>query len=297
LTIKPELRVVVCDDRRVLEASVYRPVANEDNESPQLNRGIIVINSATGVKREFYDLIAQYFAMCGWLAVTWDARGIGSSRAMIGAANDDARMRDWGEQDLESILKWVALTIERDWSRFTVLGHSSGGHLAALSPSLEKVPRLVLIASGTCYWRRYPLHEQPRILFAWWVLVPLMLALKGYWPARFGVGHDLPKGVAEDWRRGSLMPDYLFEDTTVNSGGYARYSGRIFSLAMTDDTGFAPPDAVKHLLSKFQSARVEHKTYAPADVGLQRIGHFGFFRKESYLLWQPVADWIASASR
>lgn len=290
-----ETSVVNCVDLRALEVSIYRPEAFTDGTTAVINRGAIIINAATGVKRSFYDAIAQYFAMGGWTVVTWDARGIGHSR-MGSAAKDSTRMRDWGEKDLEAVLQWVSTTIEPNWSRLTVAGHSSGGHLALLAPSMQRVPRLVLLASGTCYWRRYPLSQQPRILFAWWVLVPLMLLIKGYWPGRIGVGHDLPKGVALDWQKWSLMREYLFDDASVDSSGYRRYQGRVLSLAFTDDVGFAPPVAVNHLLSKLCSAHIDQQTLAPSDVGLKRIGHFGFFRKESDHLWQQVTNWIAKSS-
>ncbi len=289
-----ETNVITCAEQRSLELSVYRPEALTD-EAAGSNRGTIIINSGTGIKRSFYEQLANYFATRGWLVITWDARSIGRSQKGP-AVNDLVRMRDWGQSDLEYVLQWVSTAIEPNWSRLTVVGHSSGGHLALLASSIQRVPRLVLVASGTCYWRRYPLHQQPRMLLAWWVVVPLVLRIKGYWPGWIGVGHDLPNGVAQDWRNWSLMRDYLFDDESVDSSGYARYSGQVLALALTDDLGFAPPAAVNHLLSKLRSALISQRMIEPTAVGLKRIGHFGFFRKESNHLWQSVADWISKTS-
>ncbi len=290
MKLLPETTMISCADKRQIALSVFHANISDATRSP--HRGVLVINSATGVKRSFYDALANYFAGRGFTVVTWDARGIGESRTGAPAA-DTARMRDWGTQDLEAILTWVAATLEPNWAKFTVLGHSSGGHLAALAPSLQRVPRLVLIASGTCYWRRYPLAQQPRMLAAWCLLVPLMLhVFKGYMPGSLGVGHDLPKGVAQDWRDWSLMTEYLFDDASVNSAGYGRFPGRIYARGFSDDTGFAPPAAVAHLLSKFTSAQIDSKIMTPADVGASRIGHFGYFRNGNDALWQALAEWI-----
>jgi predicted alpha/beta hydrolase len=126
--------------------------------------------------------------------------------------------------------------------------------------------------------------------------VPLLLRIKGYWPGQIGVGHDLPKGVVQDWRTWSLMPEYLFGDASVDSSGFAHYPGQVLSLAFTDDLGFAPPAAVNHLLSKLCSAKIELQMLEPKAAGLKRIGHFGFFRKASNRLWQSVTDWIIKCS-
>jgi len=281
-------------DQRSLAASLY-PAAPAGDAIPSANGGTLIVKSATGVKCTYCDGFARFLAGRGFTVILWDARGIGDSRDGP-AARDPARMRDWGQLYLEAVLRHIAQSCEPDPSRITVIGHSSGGHLAALAPSLARVPRLVLLASGTCYWRRYPLREQPLMLAMWLVLAPLMLASLGYWPGRLGSGHDLPAGVVRDWRRWSLLPEYLFDDPSIDASGHAAYRGRVLSYSFTDDRGFAPPAAAAHLLSRMGAAHIAHRTFKPADAGVRRIGHFGFFRQQTSVLWSGVANWIDAAS-
>jgi len=130
----------------------------------------------------------------------------------------------------------------------------------------------------------------------WLVLAPLMLASLGYWPGRLGVGHDLPPGVVRDWRRWSLLPEYLFDDPNIDAGGRAACRGRVLSNSITDDRGFAPPAAAAHLLSRIGAAYIAHRIFKPAYADVRRIGHFGFFRQQTSILWSGLADWIDAAS-
>ena len=285
---------IVCDDQRSLAASLYQ-AAPASKAVSSASGGTVIVNSATGVKRDYYDGFARFLAARGFTVILWNARGIGDSRAGP-AASDPARMRDWGRLDLEAVLRHAGQTCEPDPSRITVIGHSSGGHLAALAPGLAQVPRLVLIASGTCYWRRYPLREQPLMLAMSLFLAPLMLSTLGYWPGRLGVSHDLPPGVVRDWRRWSLLPEYLFDDAGIDARGYAAYRGRVLAYSFSDDQGFAPAAAAAHLLGRMNAASIEHRVFTPADASVRRIGHFGFFREQTSALWNGLADWIEAAA-
>lgn len=75
------------------------------------------------------------------------------------------------------------------------------------------------------------MREQPLMLAMWLVIAPLMLSTLGYWPGRLGVGHDLPPAVVRDWRRWCLMPEYLFDDPTIDARGYAAYRERVLAYS------------------------------------------------------------------
>ncbi|WP_374347974.1 alpha/beta fold hydrolase [Chitinimonas sp.] len=255
-------------------------------------RGLVVINAAAGVKRRYYTDFATFLCQAGFSVLSWDARGMGDS-AVLPPKHDPSRMADWGRHDLEGVLSHIAAHIEADLRRVVVIGHSAGGNLAGLAPSLPKVGGLCLIASGTCYWRLYRKREWPRMLLAWHVLMPLFLRLFGYLPAKLGVGHDLPRGIALDWRNWSLQPDYLFSDPSLQVDAYGAFNKPLLALAVADDTGFAPPPAVDDLLARFSAARIERRLLHAEQFGLRSIGHFNFFRRSHANLWPQVSEWLA----
>lgn len=276
---------ISCPDGTRIAFSLMLP------ESSQGAPRYVIINSATAVRRDFYRAFAGYLAGAGFHVLTWDARGIGDSLA--GHARDStARMRDWGALDLEAVLQHVAAAVDGDWSRISVIGHSSGGHLSGLAPSLGKIQRLALVASGTCDWRLYPRRQWPRLLAAWYGLVPLLLPTLGYMPGRLGVGHDLAPGVARDWRNWSAARGYLFSDGGLDLRGYAAFKGQLLALHFSDDTGFAPPATVLDLLRHFPSANVQRQEFNPRQQGHAGVGHFGFFSRRHADLWPMVGEWL-----
>jgi predicted alpha/beta hydrolase len=252
-------------------------------------RGTVVIHSATGVPRGYYRSFAQHLAARGFDVLLWDARGIGDSATMH-SRDDPATMRDWGQRDQPAVLRH-ARDAHPD-RPLVIIGHSSGGHLSGLTPLTATADALILIASGTCDWRDYPIAQWPRLWTAWWLLAPALLTLWGYLPAWAGVGHALPRGVANDWRRWSLTRGYLFGDATLDTQGYAAYRGPLLALSMSDDRGFAPDGTVQALLRHFSRAEVEHREIAAALGARGRIGHFGFFRSENAALWTQVSQWL-----
>src|ERR1041385_3858142 len=68
--------------------------------------GAVVIASAMGVPRRFYQNFARYLAERGFAAATFDYRGIGdSSDGPVRGAR--IRMEDWGRLDIDAALRWM----------------------------------------------------------------------------------------------------------------------------------------------------------------------------------------------
>jgi predicted alpha/beta hydrolase len=255
----------------------------------RIARWTVVVHSATGVPRRFYRAFAAGLAARGADVLLWDPRGVGDS-AVRPVRRDPATMLDWGQLDQAAAIVHAR---ERDPHRpVAIVGHSSGGHLSGLNAETAGVASIVLIASGGCDWRDYPRSQWPRLFFAWYVAMPLLLRVFGHLPAWAGIGQPLPRGVVRDWRRWSLRRGYLFSDDTLDRSGYAHYVGPLLMLSMSDDLGFAPPRAVRRLLAQFVAARVEHRELDAGTGHRARIGHFGFFRRDNASLWDHVTDWL-----
>ena len=275
---------ITCADGVILKATLFAP------QVP--SRGVVVLAGATGVLSKFYAPFAEHLAAQGWQVLTWDARGVGNS-ATRHPRDDPARMRDWGCLDLDAALRCAA-SLWGSWDGVVLIGHSSGGHLAGLAPSLARVQRILLVASGTCHWRLYPYGQWPRLWAAWYLAAPALLALYGYLPAWAGVGTALPPGVVQDWRNWSVTPDYLFSDASLDVRGYANYHGQVHAISMADDYGFSPPATVRDLLRRFSSAKVSQEELTPAP-GDKPIGHFGFFTAHNFRWWGVASQWLDSA--
>ena len=196
-----EYFTIRCEDGRLLHGSKYMPT------TPRNGR-VIVINSALGVTQAFYQPFAMNLAEQGFTVITWDPRGIGlSSEPKV--KHDPATLRDWGIVDLTCLLDHIVDVKWGRWDDIVIIGHSAGGHLLGLCPRIMRITQIILICSGTCSWHLYPKRYQPKMMFAWYLLFPLCQMIMGYVPKRFGVGHDLPLGIASDWRKWSLNKKLL----------------------------------------------------------------------------------------
>jgi len=99
------------------------------------------------------------------------------------------------------------------------------------------------------------------------------------------------------------MPDFWWNlklpdgspDTALLGVLLARFHAvraRTLALQLSDDP-FATRAATDRILALFANCEAERVEIAPADVGGQPVGHFGFFRSRfRATLWRLVADWL-----
>jgi predicted alpha/beta hydrolase len=247
----------------------------------------VLVLPATGVPQGYYAKFAAWLAQRGFQALTFDYRGIGKSlHGDVRAVR--ARMRDWALLDAAAAM---ALLL-RGNSRIEVVGHSFGGQALGLLPSRERISSALIVGSQSGYWRHWPPLGQAWMWPVTHLALPGLAHLRGYFPgSRLGFGEDLPKGVAIEWARWCRHPTYLVGSLGVESD-YAHFTAPIRAYAFTDDP-FAPLRAVHALMKLYPRAPSEVRSMAPRDLGVQRVGHFGFFR-ESFkdTLWLEAAEWL-----
>ncbi|SFC61568.1 alpha/beta hydrolase family protein [Pseudoalteromonas denitrificans] len=273
---------ITCSDGRKISAMQYQATHTKVKE-----KGLILLNSALGIKQSFYQEFAQFLANQGYIVITWDPRGIGLSKENP-VKNDTAKLRDWGQIDLNAVLNYLINNNITKWQDITLLGHSAGGHLIGLCPSINKIKNIILVSSGTCSWRLFSIKQWPRVLFAWLLLVPIAIKVFGYMPGKLGIGHDLPKGVIMDWRNWSLKRDYLFSDLSLKETFYQQYQGNIQAFGFSDDFGFSPKKTIFDLMAHFPNAQKKIKIFNPKELNKHKIGHFGFFKPSNQDLWQKL---------
>ncbi|HWL87750.1 MAG TPA: alpha/beta hydrolase [Polyangiaceae bacterium] len=257
---------VTAEDGYALAASWYYPEGAA--------RGAVLIASAMGVPKSHYDPFARWLAARGFLTVTFDYRGTGGS--ISGKLRDlEADVMTWA-RDSGAVLS--ALEKRGSDVPLTWIGHSIGGQFLPFVPGHERLHRMVTIATGTGYWRDNSPATRRRAAFLWHVAAPVLVSAFGYFPGkRFRLVGDLPRGVMNQWRRWCLHPEYLVGvEGEEARRRYASCTVPVTSISFTDDE-----------MMSARSIEVMHGFYpscemlriAPADVGLSRIGHFGFFRR------------------
>ena len=265
-------------------------------------RHAVLINSATAVPRKLYKGFAGYLASRGCAVLTYDYRGTGGSRQRAMAGHNQpkslvgfkASMTDWAALDVTAAVAWMRARYHT--LPFAYIGHSFGGQALGLLPNNAEVSRALLIASQAATWKLMASPERYRIYAIMnFVGLPLTRAL-GYTPGWAGLGMDLPKGVFEQWTKWVMQPRYLFDDEQLDARkNFQNFNGALRALCMTDDTWATRP-AVELLCAGFTSAKPDIVSITPADTGVSRIGHFGFFKpKHRETLWRGAAEWIQAA--
>lgn len=255
-----------------LSAADGRPLAGARFAAAR-PRAVAVLRGGTGIPARFYRHFAAALAGAGITTYTFDYRGIGASRTLP-LRRDPAGYLDWAALDAPAV---DALAAARDpgLPRVAVC-HSFGGQTLGLHPAPASFDATLIIAAGTGYVGDWPAPERFGLRLLWH-LVPPITAVARRWPGWLGTGEDLPRGVARDWARWCLDPAFLFGVVPPERRRYDRLTGPLTCVAFTDDR-YAPPVTAEKLFAAYAAADGVHETVAPADVGLERIGHFGAFR-------------------
>ena len=278
-------------DRYLLGATLFLPRGAK--------RHAVLINSATAVPRKVYRGFAGYLGRRGCAVLTYDYRGTGDSRqkSLIGynqvksLVGFKASMSDWAALDVSAAVAWMRQRYQN--LPLTYVGHSFGGLALGLLANNAEVSRALLIAAQAAYWKLMASPERYRVYAMLNLVGTPLTRLLGYAPGWSSLGQDLPRGVFEQWVGWVMNERYLFGDTNLGAlQNFPKYRGAMRALCFSDDPWATRP-AVELLCSGFTAAMPEILTVTPADAGVSKIGHLGFFRPEHRdTLWRGAAEWL-----
>ena len=280
-------------------------------ESEEEPHSILLINSGTGIPRQFYRRYAQHAAERGFAAMTFDYRGIGGS-APKKLRGFKARYRDWGQQDIPGAIEF--LTSKYPELPLYVLGHSTGGQQLGLAPNIDKVKASVFVTVSTGYWRGMPAPYKYMVLALMRAYVPVSTRIYGYAPSgKVGWGENLPTNVMREWvawcKEYEYMAAYFDKDDPNGSGWRRSIDGKDFRKTYFDkitfpirgyyfeDDSISTRANVPPMLKLFDKTEVEERWYKPSDLGKKKIDHLGFFRpKLGGDLWDESLDWLLATN-
>lgn len=256
---------------------------------PTVASRVAVINSATAVPRRFYRHFATALANAGYLAITYDYRGIGDS-APKRLKGFDARVRDWGLLDMAGVVDWVRTDLSPQ--KLFMVGHSVGGQVTGLLDNAGYIDGMVTMSAQSGYWGHQGAEQKWVVCFHAHVTLPLLSRLFGYMPwGLLGGGVDIPKAAALEWARWCRDPKYLLGDDSLPLDRYAKFAAPVLAYSFGDDK-WGTPEAVDAMMRAYPN--LERRHIEPADYGLKSIGHVGYFRPASSSLWADAIDWLAA---
>jgi predicted alpha/beta hydrolase len=250
---------------------------------------LLVWLPAMGVPARHYQPLASALASHGLGVALHEWRGIGSSSVRAGR-HDDWGYRELLTQDLPALLE--ACRRQHPRARLVLGGHSLGGQLACLFAGLqpEDVQGLVLVGSGTPYWRGFRPWGLPlRVMFS---LIPWAARLRGHFPGRkLGFGGNEARGVVTDWAHSGRTGRYGARGMAQDlEHALRRQQQPLLALRLGEDR-LGPEASLRHLLRKMPHAPSETQVLDDAAIGAP-ADHFAWMKTP-----QAVAERIAAWGR
>jgi predicted alpha/beta hydrolase len=256
------------------------------------HKGTIIINAATGVKKEFYIRFAQYLVQNGYRVLLYDYRGIGES-APASLKGFKAMMHEWGTKDMNGALNFIVN--EKGGNDIIWIGHSVGAQMMGLLEQRHTIKKVIAINASTGYWNYFTFPYNYMILSLWLFIGPPLTILNGYAPMnKLGWGEPLPSGVYFEWRKWCLSK-YHFKDFLLKHIGtekFIDFTAPITAMHTSDDY-IANKTTVAKLLEFYPKCPTKTICIKPADYGFKKIGHTGIFRsRHEKKIWPVIMDLI-----
>ncbi len=266
--------------------------------SPRVSRNqrtVVLFNCGGGVPAARYARFARYIAANGYPFLTYDYRGIGASRP-ASLRTLHAGVEDWSEFDCGGAIAYLRSSYRA--AELVGMAHSLGALLIGGAPNVAEISRFVFIGAHTGYYKDYLRRYRLPMAVLWHGVMPIMTRAFGYFPARLlRLGEDIPAGIAMQWaarRSPDFRPESARDVDRARTiiGRYAKVAGNVLVLEVADDA-FATQAGTRRLLGIFSGLRASHLRVFPAEAGMKKIGHFGFFRRQAEnVLWPRLVRFL-----
>lgn len=249
------------------------------------NGNAIVLSAALGALQTFYTKFATFLSKEGYDVYTYDYSGIGLSRqAKIRTIKTSTTT--WGKEDMRVVVEYVLNTKPE---KLILMGQSIGAQLIAYCPLSSSADLIVnIVGSSGSYtlwngWMRYAAY----LNFA---SLKFINSIFGYFPGKtLGIMEDLPSGVAKEWSTWGLSPNYLFDIVPDAFAKAASLNKPLISYSVADDTS-SPQQSVEWLNAQFKNCDLLYRHILPSNYNIKALGHFGFFRSKSQVLWELLLE-------
>ncbi|WP_440975863.1 alpha/beta hydrolase family protein [Pseudoxanthomonas winnipegensis] len=256
---------------------------------PAQPRASLLWLPALGVAARHYVPLAEALAERGIAVFLHEARGHGSSSWRA------SREVDWGYRQLLTLDLPVSAQAMREalpGLPCVIGGHSLGGQLAGCHAALTDTPfdALWLVASGTPYWRTFPLPRGPLLPLAYRFL-PWLARRRGALPGhRIGFGGNEARGLIEDWSRVGLGGRYAGQGMDVDiDAAMAACTIPMTGLLFAQDW-LAPPASLRALMEKFAHASPRSVAVLDRQALETAPDHFAWMRKPDPVAQRLVAS-------
>jgi predicted alpha/beta hydrolase len=274
------LTLVAADGRNL--AAKWWPGAEAGQRS-------VVFLAGLAARQDYFKPLAQFLAGKGWGVLTFDYRSQGASQDP--ALDRDVTIDDWVNLDLPAA---TAEARRRAGAGFLgVFAHSIGGQILGQSPIRREVDGALFVAAQRGIPRLYEGNGRWGVRYAYAVF-PLLIGALGRLPvSRFTLPDAVSAKVVLQWARwgrSGVFTDWRGESVEPR---FADYDKPLTTIAVADDSMYAPPAAVEALTKLYTRARARRETLLPGDYGLPSIGHFGLFNPRApRLLWSKAEAWL-----
>lgn len=263
--MKPEILHVTSADGATAELIVH----------PSARGAFLYWLPALGVTARHYARFAEALATDGIGLARHEWRGAGSSNRRA------RRGIDWRYRDLLGDIGdgLAALRAKHPGARIWIGGHSLGAQFAALALARDPtLAGLVIVASGTPYWRSFPGWQKPALLLvALWF--GLLAHVFGYFPGRrTAFAGNEARSVMRDWIRSCLGGRYrhAWPEGDLDAELRAR-THPLLAIHLRDDR-LAPTSSFDALVARLPNAQTQIHHLVPEDFAARVANHFSWMK-------------------